>query len=123
MRGLRAARAKAAALLRRLADRLDPPQPSLVFASEGSLSRGVSIEVEAIGPSDSRFEVVKIAGRKYWSIYDGPKGAKARDRFLHEKKHDKDTITVFVHDGQVRDYWPRTAKAFAQLRALYPRSE
>ena len=58
---------------------------------------------EPVPAGRDRFEVLRQSRGLKWSLYDGPSGAKARNRFLQVKSDSQHGITEFYHtQGGVR---------------------
>lgn len=79
----------------RWAERLEPSPPTDAPAENTPLGQ-------------PRYEVKRSNG-PVWSLYDGPKGAIARNKFLHEKQINAPGKTAFFQDGVMRDIHPSGA--------------
>lgn len=91
-----------AALLRRWADRLDPPCIAVVVESPAFPPPAPTALVESVPNRQDRFVVVAEEKR---TLYDGPRGGEASRRFLNEKRNN--IPVVLWHSGEKRDWWPR----------------
>lgn len=77
--------------LRHWAERLDPSPPAEVG--------------EPVTPQQIRFRVSRIVRGRTSVIYDGPHGAKARDRVVHERTTRGPGTTVWEFRGPKDDDW------------------
>jgi hypothetical protein len=83
--------ARLARLLRRWASRLAPEE---IPASPA----------EPVPVGGVRFEVVRTHHGIPRTLYSGPSGAKARDRFLKVKRDNQPGVVRLLMDGAVRDF-------------------